>query len=86
VRSGIALGYWRRLIKSRVSTQSKSAATVKGLTPFANALDLSIDDLIFGPYFGVPRHRGTLAHSAVNSTAALSTRAIKGGACRLRLR
>ena len=89
VRSGIALGYWRRLIKSRVGsvfTQSKSAATVKGLTPFANALDLSIDDLIFGPYFGVPRHRGTLAHSAVNSTAALSARAIKGGACRLRLR
>ena len=65
---------------------AKSAATVKGLTPFANALDLSIDDLIFGPYFGVPRHRGTLAHSAVNSTAARSARAIKGGACRLRLR
>ena len=56
------------------------------LTPFANALDLSIDDLIFGPYFGVPRQRGTPAHRAVNSTAALSARSIKGGACRLRLR
>ena len=25
------------------------------LTTFANTLDLSIDDLIFGPYFGVPQ-------------------------------
>ena len=49
------------------------------LTPFANALDLSIDDLIFGPYFGIPRQPGTPAHRAVNSTAALSARSIKGG-------
>ena len=39
------------------------------LTAFADALDLSIDHLIFGPYFGVPRLRRTAAHSAVNSTA-----------------